>query len=160
MRRVLIQNVQAGIFQNVIRLENNRLTYSITEETEYWVREFEKSCTPPLPALYTHSYPLRLFRGLHSLHSFTCPYTLSHPIPFSASLSKQFASEWVYGLPNSIVLEFHVYPTMLHLIVDSDVEREVVVGPGDIHIEHLSYEYDGVKFYTCRLDQYNIMRPQ
>lgn len=152
MRQVLIQNVQAGIFQNVVRLEHNRPTYSITSEAEYWAKVFEQMCIYPQPPV-TRSYPIRVFRGLHSLTPFTCPHVLPHPLPFSASLSKQFSSDWVSGLPNPIVLEFIVYPSMMHLVVDSDVEREVIVGAGELCVAQQTHTHDGITYYACHLVQ-------
>jgi len=151
MNRLFVQYVQSGIFLNIGRVEINKFQYMITDEVKYWIDQFDQvsSFTP------ARSYPLRVFRGLHSLPQITCPQSITHPIPFSVSLCKQFASDWVDGLNNAVVLEFLLHPHIKHFVLDCDIEREVVVEAGNIRVLQFLYECNDIKYYLCEWTSIN-----
>jgi len=83
---------------------------------------------------------ITVYRALRS-HSASIQREYYHPYPFSTTLSLEFAREWL-GDDTGVILQFDLQPSELYIVVDSDIEREVIVGAGTITL--IDQEDNGV----------------
>lgn len=93
-----------------------------------------------------------VFRTIHQIpNEVMVSKQIPHPIPFSCSLSKNFASSWSEGYDDSILLCIIVPRDCLYTIITDDTESEIIVESGIVHIEK-----EFKDFYLCRFTSYNF----
>lgn len=136
----LIQSIKSGIFQGRIKDGKCKFTnYKLIKE----FKEISEKLT------LTHYHPIKVYRSLHSININTSE--IFHPLPFSTTLSRKFAEDWLLGTNkknNRIILEFTI-KNIPFIYIGQDEENELVLPPGNIILKKYLGMKNGIKKFEC-----------
>jgi len=131
----LIDSIQAGCFQNVVNSNNNcnlnlntELQY-LADYTIYLSNLLYENCK-----LLNIKVNIRVYRGMRNIPLIS--FKLNHPIPFSTTLSYDFACKWIENNNTDIVLVLDLDIHTQYIVICSDIEQEIILPPCNITINY------------------------
>jgi hypothetical protein len=154
--KTTIDYIQAGIFQNIVIMgDDGVLRTKVNKRIEKQIKIFNDLCSELQP-LNNNFEPFYVYRGLFNMPN-NITHRIPHPIPFSTTLSEDFAKEWLYGYTEGlIVLRLLITPENNSFVyINVDEEQEVLIPPGDIIITEQYKKQDNITYYSCIFKKIN-----
>jgi hypothetical protein len=140
---LLISSIQAGVFQH--RVSTTHPNPQISEYVQWMMNLFYKLYHHIQTSIYT-PHTILIYRALYNIPKHITH--LYHPLPFSCTLSKTFAYDWLVGRTHGKVI-LHIQVCTPYVRIDMDEEREVLLPAGTVHMVEMHTCDEGVTHYNC-----------